>query len=99
LYHKDSFLPLQRQIDPPQRDYTVLPDVIMTALDTAVTQVDADGVSAPQVARGSIVSDADGTRQATLLFPSNVTPSMKLADHLQVPQPDDARCSSSKSSN
>jgi RHS repeat-associated protein len=84
-YEKDGYLPVQRQIDAPWRDYAWLPDVALIPLDTAVTQVTLDGASQLQVARGSVVTDADGVRQATLLFPEDVTATMELADKRIVP--------------
>ncbi|MET0405407.1 MAG: RHS repeat-associated core domain-containing protein [Cystobacter sp.] len=69
-YEAEGLLPSQRQAQVPRGDFTWLPDVVMIALDVQGTPVDFSGASDTlQVARGSPVSDADGTRQATLLFP------------------------------
>ena len=69
----------QRAVVAPWQDYAWLPDVVLIPLDTAVTTVDLS-VAAMQVARGSPVSDADGARQATLLFPQGTTATMVLPD-------------------
>lgn len=76
-YEKDGFLPVEREISVPWRDYAVLPEVTLTPLDAAVTTVGM-GNATMQVARGSSVSDPDGTRRATLLFPSGTQARMTL---------------------
>lgn len=78
-YAKDGFLAVQRAIVAPWRDYAWLPDVVMIPLDNAVTAVDLS-VSTVQVARGSPVSDADGARRATILFPPGTGATMVLPD-------------------
>src|SRR5438876_3897286 len=67
-YVKVGLLPLQRQANVPWQDYVVVPDVVMIPVDPQVTAVTLAGATTIQVARGSAVADADGTRQATLLF-------------------------------
>ncbi|MDP2673555.1 MAG: RHS repeat-associated core domain-containing protein [Dehalococcoidia bacterium] len=79
-YQKDGFMPLQRQENIPWRDYVTLDDVVMIPYDLQVTSVDLTSPTAFQVAQGSAVSDADGTRQSTLLFPAGTTAEMVLAD-------------------
>ena len=74
-YQKEGYLPAQRQVDAPWQDYTWLPDVVMTPLDAQVTSVDLTA-SAMQVARGSEVTDASGTRRATVLFPQGTSATM-----------------------
>src|SRR5947207_510505 len=68
-YAKAGLLPAQRQVQAPWRDYAQMPDVALVPLDPQVTTVDLAEVDPIQVARGSPVTDKDGTRQATLLFP------------------------------
>ncbi|HEX6293026.1 MAG TPA: RHS repeat-associated core domain-containing protein [Herpetosiphonaceae bacterium] len=84
-YSRDGYLPLQRQLTPPWRDYAWLPEVTLLALDPVVTAVELDGSSEALLAAGSEVTDADGTRQATLLFPSDVTATLQLADGSTAP--------------
>ena len=76
-YAKDGFLAVQRAVVAPWRDYAWLPDVVMVPFDTTVTAVDLS-VSSLQTARGSVVSDADGARRATVLFPPGTTATMVL---------------------
>lgn len=65
---KEGYLPLQRDLDVPWRDYVIAPEMVMMAPDPVVTAVDLDSTDPIQVVRSSVVSDADGTRQATLLI-------------------------------
>jgi RHS repeat-associated protein len=68
-YAKQGYLPAQRQLNAPWQDYAFLPDVVLSPLDTQVSLINLSAGAPAQVARGSVVSDADGTRQATVLFP------------------------------
>lgn len=67
-FEKSGLLPAQRQVDVPWQDWVTVPDVMLVALDPAVTTIGMDDVEA-QVARGSTMTDADGSRQATVMFP------------------------------
>ena len=53
----------------PWQDYAWLSDVVLIAQDSQVTTIDLASAAPIQVARGSAQTDADGARQATLLFP------------------------------
>jgi len=80
-YTKDGYLPVQRQIDTPWADYGIADTVVMIPLDSQVTTVDlTDTTQAFQVAQGSPVTDIDGTRQATMLFPQGTSATMTLPD-------------------
>jgi RHS repeat-associated protein len=70
-YVRAGRLPAQRAVEVPWGDYAYAPEVALIELDEVVTVVDLDGADM-QVARGSLVSDADGPRQATLLFPAGL---------------------------
>jgi len=76
-YQKDGYLSSQRQVQAPWRDYVWADDVVLVPFDSAVTAVMV-GASQMQVARGSAVTDSDGTRQATVLFPAGTQGSMVL---------------------
>ncbi|MDP9068427.1 MAG: hypothetical protein M3N53_08820 [Actinomycetota bacterium] len=87
-FELDGYLPVERRVNVPIRDYTALPDVTMTAYDTKVTTIDlVSGATQPQVASGSVVSDGDGERQATMIFPTGVSASMALPDGTVAPLP------------
>jgi len=66
-YEKEGFLPAQRKVDSPWRDYVWAEDVALIQLDPNTTEITL-GAGNLQVARGSIEQDEDGQRQATLLF-------------------------------
>jgi RHS repeat-associated protein len=78
-YQKTGYLPAQRTMDVPWQDFTRLPDVVMIPLDAQVTAIDLT-VAGMQSARGSQVNDADGTRQATLLFPQGTLADLVMPD-------------------
>ena len=78
-YEKEGFLPVQRQVRVPWQDYTLMPDVVMIQVDDQVTPIDLTS-SVMQVARGSVQTDADGTRQATILFPAGTSAEMVMPD-------------------
>ncbi|MEW5851861.1 MAG: RHS repeat-associated core domain-containing protein [Myxococcota bacterium] len=79
-YEKNGFLPVQRSVQPRWNNFAIAGDVVMRPLDPVVTTVDVDGTGAFQVAAGSTVTDSDGTRQAVLMFPANVTAELVFAD-------------------
>ncbi|MFL6139472.1 MAG: RHS repeat-associated core domain-containing protein [Frankiaceae bacterium] len=83
-FERDGYLPVDRTVLPVQRDYTALPDVTMVPLDRAVSTVFA-GSDDVQVARGSAVTDADGTRQATLILLPGTGATMTLPDGSEQP--------------
>ena len=74
-YTKTGFLPVQRQMPTPWREYVTVDEVVLTVLDTHVTPVNLT-TPTMQVARGTVVTDAVGTRQATLLFAAGTTGTM-----------------------
>jgi RHS repeat-associated protein len=79
VYEKENYLPVQRQISVPWQDYTSLPDVVMIQLDSQVTPIDL-ALGVIQAAQGSVQTDADGTRQETILFPSGTSAEMVMPD-------------------
>jgi RHS repeat-associated protein len=79
-YEKAGFLPAQRQVQAPWRDYAWLPEVVLIPADPRVSAIDLTSAAPIQVARGSVVTDDDGTRQATLLFPRDTVATMVFPD-------------------
>ncbi|MGH7165275.1 MAG: Ig-like domain-containing protein, partial [Nitrospiraceae bacterium] len=76
-YAKTGFLPAQRQVQVPWQDFTQISDVVLVPLDPQVTTI-AMNASTMQTARGNLVTDTDGTRQATVLIPAASTATMSL---------------------
>ncbi|MCH8531204.1 MAG: SMP-30/gluconolactonase/LRE family protein [Saccharospirillum sp.] len=79
-YEKAGYLPVQRQVRPQWNDYAFADDIVMIQLDPEVTTVQLGNGQPMQVAQGSPQTDADGTRQANILFPTNTTATMTLPD-------------------
>ncbi len=80
-YTKAEFLAVQRSLENiPWGDFMHATDVVMIPLDVNVTPVDLTAAVPIQVARGSVIIDADGSRQATVLFPRGTQATMVLSD-------------------
>lgn len=79
-YEKSGFLPAQRQITVPWQDYALLPDVVLVPLAPQVTTIDLSANTPIQVAQGTPVTDADGSRRATLLFRQGTQATMAFPD-------------------
>ena len=79
-YRKAGFLPVQRQVNAPWQNYVVADDAVLIPLDAKVTKVDLTSSAPMQVARGSVVTDGDGTRQATLMIPQGTKAQVYNAD-------------------
>jgi RHS repeat-associated protein len=87
---KEGYLPAERTLDTtPWGDYAFLHDpVALVQLDAKATSIDLSGPDGPsQVAQGSIESDADGQRQATLIFPAGTEATMVMPDGSTQPLP------------
>lgn len=69
VYEKNGYLPAQRQVRVPWLDYAWLPQIVLIPEDSRVTTIDLTAALPMQVAQGNPVTDADGSRQATLLIP------------------------------
>lgn len=81
---QDGRLPAHRRVETPWRDWANVDDVVLVKLDPNATVV-ATGSASLQVARGGRESDADGERQATVLFPAGFTAAMALPDGTSTP--------------
>lgn len=79
-YEKTGFLPVQRQVNVPWRDYVRADDIVMIPVDSQVSTIDLTSSQSIQVAQGSLQTDLDGTRQATVLFPQGTSATMTLPD-------------------
>ncbi len=79
-YEKTGYLPSHRQINAPWQDYAWLPVVSLIPVDVQVTSINLASATQPQVHRGNVVTDKDGTRQATLLFSPGTTAQMVMFD-------------------
>ena len=83
-FAKPGYLPAQRETDAPWQDWVVMDDVILLQLDPIATPVELNSTET-QVARGSVVEDADGPRQATLVIPAGTTAEIVMPDGTRQP--------------
>jgi RHS repeat-associated protein len=79
-YQKSGYLPAQRLVNVPWQDYVPIEDVVLIQPDPQVNAIDLTNVATMQVAVGSPVTDADGSRQATLLFTPGTQAQMVMPD-------------------
>jgi RHS repeat-associated protein len=85
-YAKAGYLPAQRQVQTNWQEFTILPDVVLLPRDARATTINfGAGLATMQVARGSMQTDADGSRQATVLFPAGTTAALVQPDGSTVP--------------
>jgi RHS repeat-associated protein len=83
-YAKSGYLPVQRKVKVPWQGYAIADDVALIGLDPVVTTVAMDGAEM-LVARGSVVTDDDGSRQATVMFPPGTTAELVLPGGERLP--------------
>ena len=83
-YSKAGYLLVERNVKAPWRDYAWAPTVALTqpAADVGLLQFD---YAAPQFLSGLPVTDADGTRTASLFVPAGTSAMMTLPDGSKVP--------------
>jgi hypothetical protein len=79
-YEKPGSLPAQRQVTVPWQDYAFTKDVVLISPDPQVTTIDLSSSTNMRVAQGSVVTDDNGSRQATVLFPQGTQAEMVLPD-------------------
>ncbi len=72
-----GYLPSQRTVSTTFRAHVDAPAVALIPYDTQVTEIHP---SVGGVARGSVTTDTDGTRQPTIVFPSGNGATMRLPD-------------------
>jgi len=86
-YELDGWFPVTREIDVPWNAFVRVDDVVMMQPDEVVTTVALSPSTGMQVAEGSLETDADGTRQATLLVPAGTEGTLHFGDGSMVPLP------------
>ena len=83
---KSGYIPVDRIEEVPWNRFVVAEDVVMVSYDPAVSTI-VLGSAGAQVARGSVVVDEDGARQATLIFQPGTTATMTLTSGGTQPLP------------
>jgi len=79
-YRKPGFLRAQRTLDTRWQDWVWARETVLAALDQQVTTVTTGPAAPQQIARGSVQTDIEGSRQATLIFPAGVSAALVFAD-------------------
>ena len=79
VFARDGFLGAHRQVQVPWADYVQVPDLVLMPYDNQVTVIDLTNTQTVQVARGSVSTDGNGSRQATVLIPPGTQATMLLA--------------------
>ncbi|MFC5527937.1 fibronectin type III domain-containing protein [Cohnella yongneupensis] len=77
-FEKDGYMTVQRKAPADWNEFLNLPEVIMTPFDSKVSEIDLTRASGVQMAESSVVTDQDGSRQATLAFLPGTTATMTL---------------------
>ncbi|MCC6897656.1 MAG: carboxypeptidase regulatory-like domain-containing protein, partial [Polyangiaceae bacterium] len=85
VLQKSGFLPVERTVPVAWGEHASVPPVVMTKLDAAVTPVSFAGAPSMQVARGTAQTDANGSRQATLLIAGGTTAALIASDGTPTP--------------
>jgi RHS repeat-associated protein len=78
-FEKAGFLPVERKLDVPWQDYEFSDDVVLVPLDQEAV-IQPNDQTQMQTAQGSSITDSDGSRRATLLFPRGTSAEMVLPD-------------------
>jgi len=80
-----GFLPVQRAILVPWNASRSIEDVVLTPLDTIVTDVDFLSLTEPLLARSTEIVDQSGRRSASVLFRPGTVATMRLPDGSTAP--------------
>ena len=83
-FARKGYLSADRQAHVSPGNFATIDDVTLINVDGSVTEIDTDA-DTMQVARANIVSDADGVRQATLLFPAHTQAELVAKDGTRTP--------------
>lgn len=79
-FSRAGHLPVQRAHVPRWNRWLTADDVTMVPLDPLVTTIVLGAGTPPQLARGSVSTDADGSRRASIHFPAGTTAMLVLPD-------------------
>ena len=78
-YRKPGYLPVQRKVRAPWREFWVTSDVVMTPFDAQYANIQA-GSAQSQLYWGNAISDGRGDRRTALYFPPGTTAQAVLAN-------------------
>jgi RHS repeat-associated protein len=86
-FNKDGYIGAQRIATAPRQDYGKVEDVLLLKPDTVVTVVQLGAGSGAQIARSSVQTDPDGSRQTAFIFDAGTTATIRLPDGTTQPAP------------
>ncbi|MFP5371736.1 MAG: carboxypeptidase-like regulatory domain-containing protein, partial [Actinomycetes bacterium] len=78
VFERQGYIPAQRLVDAPWQDFIDVDPMVMVPYDGQETDVDTSGSASYSVAKGSPVTDGEGTRTATLLFEKGTETTMEV---------------------
>ena len=85
-FSRPGYIPVQRRATVLWEEAVTLDDIVMMSRDTAVTEVTLGaGATEYQVAQGSVQTDAQGSRQGTVLIPPGLTAGILLPNGTSTP--------------
>ncbi|MCO7223255.1 DUF1566 domain-containing protein [Pleionea sp. CnH1-48] len=67
VYNKEGYLTIHREIVAASNAWNTLDDVVLLEVDTKLTAIDLNS-NTPQVHRSTVITDAFGSRSATIVF-------------------------------
>ncbi|MDD9941030.1 MAG: carboxypeptidase-like regulatory domain-containing protein, partial [Myxococcales bacterium] len=85
VIEKSGYLSSHRAVQLEWNRRQTLEPVVLVAPSADKTRIQFGATGAMQVARGEVETDADGTRQATVLFPDGIEASATLHDGTEIP--------------
>jgi len=83
-YKKTGFITVQRKAKPKSNNFKVLNKIIMIPFSQKVTKIDLAKVSDLTIAKGDVVEDEDGKREAVLMFQPQTKVKAVLSDGSEV---------------
>jgi RHS repeat-associated protein len=82
---RSQYLPVSRTLDVSVTSFAQVEEVVLTQLDPVVTTVSFSNPASAQVATSSPITDVDGTRTGTLVFPPGIQAEIVLPDGTRRP--------------
>jgi len=83
-YKKEGFITVQRKAKPKSNDFEILNKIVMIPFSPKVTKIDLNKVSELSIAKGDIIEDSDGKREAVLMFQPQTKAKAVLSDGTEV---------------
>jgi len=75
-----GYCPAQRQVQAPMQDFRTLSDVVMVGMDPMANPITFGSNTPAQTAHSSVITDGDGTRSVSILFPAGTSAKLVMGD-------------------